>query len=91
MIVKFDQSLNIALDSNRLNDAIHKNKYLMQSIDHLMDKTATRISELKTTKGNLNFWKIDLKYAYNLAYFMIPKKHCNFNIFGETQQKDTDF
>ena len=87
MIVTFDQILIIALDSNRLNDAIHKNKYLMQSIDHLMDKTATRIGELKTAKGNLNYWKIDLKYAYNLAYFMIPNSTATQTYSGKRNRK----
>ena len=41
--VKSDQSIKIALDSKILNDAIHKNKYQMQSIDHLMDKIAMKI------------------------------------------------
>ena len=35
--VKSDNSIKTALDSNELNEAIHKNKYQMQSIDHLMD------------------------------------------------------
>ena len=50
---KSDQSITIALDSEILNDAIHKNKFQMQSIDHLMDKTAMKTSELKTTEGTL--------------------------------------
>ena len=44
--VKSDQSIKIALDSKILNDVIHKNKYQMQSIDHLMDKKAMKISKL---------------------------------------------
>ena len=34
--VKKDKSVKIALDSKKLNKAIHKNKYQMQSIDHQM-------------------------------------------------------
>ena len=56
--VKSDQSIKIALDSKILNDAIHKNKYQMQSIDHLMDKIGMKISELKTQEGKLYFSKI---------------------------------
>ena len=44
----------------------------MQSIDHLMDKIAMKISELKTSKGTLYFSKIDLKYA-------IANYHCTQN------------
>ena len=81
--VKKDKSVKIALDSKKLNDAIHKNKYQMQSIDHLMDSVAVYISERKNKQGKYFFSKIDLKYAYS----QIPlddniKKHCNFNILG---------
>ena len=81
--VKSDQSIKIALDSKILNDAIHKNKYQMQSIDHLMDKIGMKISELKTQEGKLYFSKIDLKYAYSqLPLHPETQKHCNFNILG---------
>ena len=40
--VKKDKSVKIALDSNELNDVIHKNKYQMQCIDHLMDEMDLR-------------------------------------------------
>ena len=81
--VKKDKSVKIALDSKKLNDAIHKNKYQIQSIDHLMDSVAVYISERKNKQGKYFFSKIDLKYAYS----QIPlddniKKHCNFNILG---------
>ena len=81
--VKKEKSVKIALDSKKLNDAIHKNKYQMQSIDHLMDSVAVFISERKNKPGQYLFSKIDLKYAYS----QIPldeniKKHCNFNIIG---------
>ena len=61
--VNSDQSIEIALDLKILNDKIHKNNFQMQSIDHLMNKIAMKISELKSTKGTLYFSKIDLKYA----------------------------
>ena len=81
--VKSDQSIKIALDSKILNDAIHKNKYQMQSIDHLMDKIGMKISELKSKEGTLYFSKIDLKYAYSqLPLHPDTQKHCNFNILG---------
>ena len=81
--VKKDKSVKIALDSKKLNNAIHKNKYQMRSIDHLMDSVAVFISERKNKPGQYLFSKIDIKYAYS----QIPldeniKKHCNFNIIG---------
>ena len=81
--VKKDKSVKIALDSKKLNDAIHKNKYQMQSIDHLIDSLAVYISERRNLPGKYFFSKIDLKYAYS----QIPldeniQKHCNFNILG---------
>ena len=71
----------MALVSKILNDAIHKNKYQMQSIDHLIDKIGMKISELKTQVGKLYFSKIDVKYAYSqLPLHPDTQKHCNFNI-----------
>ena len=83
IIVKKDQSVKIALDSKELNDAKHKNKYQMQSIDHLIDAVANYVSERSTEQGTFYFSKIDLKYAYS----QIPldpqlQKHCKFNILG---------
>ena len=81
--VKNDKSVKIALDSKELNDTIHKNKYQMQNINHLIDAVANYISERSTEQGTFYFSKIDLKYAYS----QIPldpqlQKHCNFNILG---------
>ena len=81
--VKHDKSVKIALDSKKLNDAIHKNKYQMQSIDHLIDEVAAYTAERKQNPGQFFFSKIDLKYAYS----QIPldpniEKHCNFSILG---------
>ena len=50
--VKKDKTVKIALDSKKLNDAIDKNKYQMQSIDHLMDSVAVFISERKNKPGH---------------------------------------
>ena len=81
--VQNDKSIKIALDSKQLNKAIHKNKYQMQSIDHLTDSLAMQIASNKNKEGPWWFSKIDLKYAYS----QIPldnsiAKHCNFNILG---------
>ena len=55
----------------------------MQSIGHLLDKIAMKISELKTTEGTLYFSKTDLKYALSqLSLHPDTQKHCNFNILG---------
>ena len=81
--VKKDKSIKIALDSKELKDAIHKNKYQMQSIDHLIDAVANYISEWSTEQGTLHFSKIDLKYAYShISLDPQLQKHCNFNILG---------
>ena len=81
--VKKDNSVKLALDSKKLNKAIHKNKYQMQSIDHLIDAVALYISERRKSPGTYWFSKIELKYAYS----QIPidesiAKHCNFSILG---------
>ena len=84
ILVKKDKRVKIALDSKKLNDAIHqKNKYQMQSIDHLIDAVATYISERSNQNGTFYCSKMDLKYAYS----QIPldpqlQKHCNFKTPG---------
>ena len=79
--VKKDKSVKIALDSKELNDAIHKSKYQMQSIYHLIDAVAPHISERSNQNGIIYSSKIDLKYAYSQLP-LDPKlqKHCNFNM-----------
>ena len=52
---KKDKSIKTALDSKELNDATHKNKYQMQSIDHPIDEVASYISERSTEQGTLYF------------------------------------
>ena len=47
--VKKDKSLKLALDSKKLNKAIHKNKDQMQSVEHLIDAVALHISEKKSS------------------------------------------
>ena len=78
-----DKSVKIALDSKKLNKAIDKNKYQMQSIDHLVDAVASYITQGKESPGTFWFSKKDLKYAHS----QIPldnsiAKHCNFSILG---------
>ena len=66
-----------------MNDAIHKNKYQMRSIDHLMDTIACKISEVKQKTDTLYFSKIHLKNAYSqVPLHEDTQKHFNFNILG---------
>ena len=81
--VKKDKSVKIALDSKKLNKAIHKNKYQMQSIDHLVDAVALYITQREKSPGTFWFSKIDLKYAYSqIPLDTTISKHCNFSILG---------
>ena len=49
--VKKLKSVKLALDSKKLNKAIHMSKYQMQSIDHISDAVALFISERKLSPG----------------------------------------
>ena len=81
--VKKDKSVKIALDSKKLNKAIHKNKYQMQSIDHRVDSVALYITQREKSPGTFWFSKIDLKYAYSqIPLDTTISKHCNFSILG---------
>ena len=88
--VKHDKSVKIARDSKKLNDAIHKNKYQMQSINHLIDEVANYISERKQNPSQFYYSKIDLKYAYSqIPLDSNTQKHCNFSLLGGKQQEHT--
>ena len=79
--VKKHKSIKIALDSKKLNKAIHKNKYQMRSIDHLFDAVALYITQRKNSPGTFWFSKVDLKYAYSqITLDNSLSKHCNFSI-----------
>ena len=81
--VKKDKSVKIALDSKKLNKAIHKNKYQIQSIDHLVDAVALYITQRKNSPVTFWFSKKDLKYAYRQKTLdNTIAKHCNFSILG---------
>ena len=81
--VKNDNTIKIALDSKELNDAIHKNKYQMQSINHLKDTISKNKRTKKNKTGTIYISKIDLKYAYSqIPLHKETQKHCNFNILG---------
>ena len=81
--VEKDKSVKLALGSKKLNRAIHKNKYQMQSIDQLIDAVALHISEGKASPGKYWFSQIDLKYAYSQIPLDEPiAQNCNFTILG---------
>ena len=73
----------MALASKKLNEAIHKNKHQMQSINHLMNTIAYKISEHKQKDGMFYFSTTELKYAHNQIPLHIDRqKHCNFKLLG---------
>ena len=82
--VKNDNTKKLALVSKELNDAIHKNKYHMQSIDHLMDTISKKkLVNYKAKQVQNISQKVDLKFAY--SQIPLPKdtqKQCNCNILG---------
>ena len=55
--VKKDKSVKITLDSKKLNKAIQKNKYRMQSIDHLVDAVALYITQRENPPGTFGSQK----------------------------------
>ena len=81
--VRKDKSIKLALYSKKLNKNIHKNKYQMQNIDHLVDAFALHISQRQNYPGLFWFSKIDLKLAYRqIPLDVTIAKHCNFSILG---------
>ena len=81
--VKHDKSINLALNSQHLNESISKNKYYMQSIDNLMNAVVNYISDNKQFPGEFFFSKIDLKCAYSQKPLHPSiQRHCNFDSLG---------
>ena len=88
--VKLDKFIEIAHDSKKLNDSFHKIKYQMQSIDHLMDTIACKISEHKQKAGILYFSKTEPKNAYSKIPLHADKKNIVISIYlAETLQENT--
>ena len=80
--VKTDQSIKLALDSEILNKAIHKNKYQMPNIDTLIEFISQQISA-PAPQHTTEFSTLDLKYAYSqLNLDSNNANHCNFNIIS---------
>ena len=88
--VKKDNSAKIALDSKKLNVAIHKKiPNAKHRPPHIRSSNLHFRKEY--TKWNILLLKNGLKYAY----IQIPldtqiQKHCNFNKLEEKQQEHTD-
>ena len=61
--VKKDQTVKVALDSNKINKFIHKNKYQMPNNELLLDNIAQVVKSDKS-KQTL-FSTFDLRYAYS--------------------------
>ena len=77
------KSIKIALGSKKLNDAIHKIKYQMQNIHHMIEAVANYISERSKEEGTFSFSKVASKYACSqIPLALRLEKHCTFNILG---------
>ena len=79
--VKRDQTIKLALDSQILNNSIHKNKYQMPNIETLMDSLSQIITDFKTEPADkICFSTSDLKYAYSQRNLHPDTaKHCIIN------------
>ena len=78
--IKKDNSVKIALNSRKLNEACVKRKAAMPNMEELISKISAEI-----TKSNGELWmsKIDLDYAYGQAKLSKnAAKHCVFSING---------
>ena len=77
--VKKDQSKKLALDSNLLNKAIHKNNYQMPNFDSLIESKSQRLS-YPASQSTTYFSTLDLKYANSqLNLDLDTANHCNFS------------
>ena len=61
LTVKKDKSVILALDSKKLNKAIHKNKCQKQSVDFLVDAVAVYKSHSRDSRWTFWFSNKDLK------------------------------
>ena len=83
VIVKKDQTIELALDSKVLNKDIHKNKYQMPNIDTLIESISQQISA-PASQNTTYFSTLDLKYAYSqLNLDTNTANDCNFNIISD--------
>ena len=78
--VKKDKSVEIALDSRKLNEACIKRKAAMPNMEELISKISVKITN---SEGEIWMSKIDLDYAYGQARLSKEAaKHCVFSIIG---------
>ena len=79
--VKKDQTVKLALDSKKINNLIHKNKYQMPNIELLLDNIAQVIKSDKSQQTL--FSTLDLRYAYSqIPLDKMTKEQCNFSLIG---------
>ena len=79
--VKKNQTVKIALDSKKINEFIHKNKYQMPNIELLLVKIAQVVKSDKS-KQTL-FSTLDLRYAYSqIPLDETTREQCNFSLIG---------
>ena len=77
--VKKDQTVELALDSKKINKFIHKNKYQMPNIGLLLVNIAQGIKSDKS-KQTL-FSKLDLRYIYSpILLDQKTQEQCNFSL-----------
>ena len=75
--VKKDESIKLGLESRKLNEQVHRNKYQRPFIDDLVGGISQIIAERKA--GDFFFTTLDFTYAYGQA--ALDKKPVNSAIF----------
>ena len=93
-VVQKYQTVELALDSIKINKFIHKIKYKVPNIDLLLDNII-QVVKLDKSKQAL-FSTLDLCYAYSqIPLDKVIRKQCNFSLIGgnatETYQFKTRF
>ena len=78
--IKKDESVKIALDSRKLNEACVKRKATMPNMEELISKIS---AEITRSDGEIWMSKIDLDYAYGQAKLTAEAaRHCVFSMIG---------
>ena len=78
---KKDQTVDLALDSKKINKFIHKNKKQMPNIDLLLDNIAKVV---KSDKSKQTLYStVDLRSAYSqVPLDKTTREQCNFSLIG---------
>ena len=75
--IKQDKSVDVALDSRKLNEACVNRKAAMPNMEELISKIS---AEITRSSGEIWMSKIDLDYAYGQAKLTVEAaKHCVFD------------